>query len=178
GEEYSIRANEESYQKIFLRPRMLQPVGHVDVGQELFGRPLPSPLLLAPAAYQRLVHPEGELASVQGATRHLVPFVLSSNATVSIEELTAVPGARCWFQIYVQGDREFTRDSIARVEAAGCEAVCVTVDNPLLGLRPRQLRSGFSIPADVPLPHAAHLRREQMETGQNAAKIRRVWAIH
>ena len=158
GEEYSIRANEESYQKIFLRPRMLQPVGDVDVGQELFGRPLPSPILLAPAAYQRLMHPEGELASIQGATRHLVPFVLSSNATVSIEEIMAVPGARCWFQLYVQGDREFTLASIARVEAAGCEAVCVTVDTPVLGSRPRQFRSGFAIPPAVTLPHAARLR--------------------
>jgi 4-hydroxymandelate oxidase len=77
---------------------------------------------------------------------------------VSIEETMAVPGARCWFQIYVQGDRGFTRDSIARVEAAGCEAICVTVDTPVLGLRPRQLRAGFSVPAEVPLRHAARLR--------------------
>jgi 4-hydroxymandelate oxidase len=158
GEEHSIRANEESYQRIFLRPRVLRSVAPVDLSQELFGRPLPAPILLAPAAYQRLMHPEGELGSVRGANRHGLPFVLSSNGTVSIEELTAVPGARCWFQIYVQGDRGFTRDSIARVEAAGCEAVCVTVDTPVLGLRPRQLRAGFSIPADVPLPHAARVR--------------------
>jgi 4-hydroxymandelate oxidase len=158
GDEYSIHANEESYQKIFLRPRVLRSVTPVDLGQELYGKPLPTPVLLAPAAYQRLMHPEGELASVQGANRYGVPFVLSSNGTVSMEEITAVPGARCWFQIYVQGDRGFTRDSIARVEAAGCEAVCVTVDTPVLGFRPRQLRAGFSIPADVPLPHAARLR--------------------
>jgi isopentenyl diphosphate isomerase/L-lactate dehydrogenase-like FMN-dependent dehydrogenase len=117
-----------------------------------------APVVLAPAAYQRLMHPEGELGSVRGAIRHAVPFVLSSNATVSIEETMAVPGARCWFQLYVQGDRQFTRDSIARVEAADCEAVCVTVDRPVLGLRPRQLRAGFSIPAEIPLPHAARLR--------------------
>jgi 4-hydroxymandelate oxidase len=158
GEEYSIRANEESYQRIFLRPRVLRSVGPVDLGQELFGRPLPAPVLLAPAAYQRLMHPDGELGSVRGAIRHAVPFVLSSNATVSIEETMTVPEARCWFQIYVQGDRGFTRDSIARVEAADCEAVCVTVDTPVLGLRPRQMRAGFSIPAEVPLPHAARLR--------------------
>jgi 4-hydroxymandelate oxidase len=158
GEGYSIRANEESYQRIFLRPRVLRSVGPVDLGQELFGRPLPVPVLLAPAAYQRLIHPDGELGSVQGAIRQAVPFVLSSNATVSIEEITAVPGARCWFQLYVQGDHAFTRDSIARVEAAGCEAVCVTVDTPVLGLRPRQLRAEFSIPAEVSLPHATGLR--------------------
>ncbi|MBV8378627.1 MAG: alpha-hydroxy-acid oxidizing protein [Verrucomicrobia bacterium] len=158
GEEYSIRANEESYQRILLRPRVLRSVGPVDLSQELLGRPLPVPVVLAPAAYQRLMHLEGELGSVRGAISHAVPFVLSSNATVSIEETTAVPGSRCWFQLYVQGDRGFTRDSIARVEAAGCEAVCVTVDTPVLGLRPRQLRAGFKIPAEVPLPHAAHLR--------------------
>ena len=158
GEEFSIRANEESYQKIFLRPRVLRSVGPADLGQELFGRLLPAPVLLAPAAYQRLMHPDGELGSVQGAIRHGVPFVLSSNGTVSIEEITAVPGARCWFQIYVQGDRGFTRDSIARVEAAGCEALCVTVDTPVLGLRPRQMRAGFRIPAEIPLPHALRLR--------------------
>src|SRR5215469_7479377 len=79
GDEYSIRANEESYQRIFLRPRVLRSVGRIDLGQELFARALPAPVLLAPAAYQRLMHPEGELASAQGAIRHGVPFVLSSN---------------------------------------------------------------------------------------------------
>src|SRR5207248_162691 len=118
GDEHAIRANEESYQRIFLRPRVLRSVVPVDLGQELFGRPLPAPVLLAPAAYQRLMHPEGELGSVRAASRHGVPFVLSSNGTASIEELTAVPGARCWFQLYVQGDRGFTRESITRVEAA------------------------------------------------------------
>ena len=158
GDEHSVRANEDSYRKIFLRPRVLRSVTPVELGQELFGRSLPAPVLLAPAAYQRLMHPEGELGSVQGAIRHGVPFVLSSNGTVSIEEIMTVPGSRCWFQLYLQGDRGFTQDSIARVEAAGCEAVCVTVDTPVLGLRPRQMRAGFSIPSNVSLPHAAHLR--------------------
>jgi 4-hydroxymandelate oxidase len=158
GDEHSIRANEESYQRILLRPRVLRSAGSVELGQQLFGKVLPAPVMLAPAAYQRLMHPKGELGSLEGAIRHGVPFVLSSNGTVSIEEIMAVPGARCWFQLYVQGDRGFTRDSIARVEAAGCEAVCVTVDTPVLGLRPRQTRAEFSIPADVPLPHAKRVR--------------------
>jgi 4-hydroxymandelate oxidase len=158
GDEHSIHANEESYRKIFLRPRVLRTIAPVDLGQELFSRRLPVPVLLAPAAYQRLMHPEGELGSVLGAIRHGVPFVLSSNGTVSVEEITAVPGARCWFQLYVQGDRGFTRDSIQRVEAAGCEAVCVTVDTPVLGLRPRQIRAEFNIPDGVPLPHARRVR--------------------
>jgi 4-hydroxymandelate oxidase len=158
GDELSIRANEESYRRIFLRPRVLRCVAPVDLSQQLFGKALPAPVMLAPAAYQRLMHPAGELASAEGAIRHGVPFILSSNGTVSIEEIMALPGARCWFQLYVQGDHGFTSDSIARVEAAGCEAVCVTVDTPVLGLRPRQTRAEFSIPANVPLPHAKRAR--------------------
>ena len=96
GEEYSIRANEESYQRIFLRPRVLRSVGPVDLGQELLGRPLPAPVVLAPAAYQLLMHPEGELGSVRGAIRHAVPFVLSSNATVSIEETKPISKLKRW----------------------------------------------------------------------------------
>jgi 4-hydroxymandelate oxidase len=158
GDEHSVRANEESYQRIFLRPRVLRSDALADLGQQLFGKALPAPIMLAPAAYQRLMHPTGELGSIEGATRHGVPFILGSNGTVSIEEIMAVPGARCWFQLYVQGDRGFTLDSIARVEAAGCEAVCVTVDTPVAGSRTRQTRAKFSIPAEVPLPHAQRLR--------------------
>ena len=168
GDEYSLRANEESYRRIFLRPRVLRPVVPVELGQKLFEHPLPVPLVLAPAAYQRLMHSEGELGSVQGATRCGVPFVLSSNGTVSMEEITAIPGARCWFQLYVQGDRGFTRESIARVEAAGCETVCVTVDTPVLGLRPRQLRAGFAVPAGVKLPRAVRLR-DASDPGRHSA---------
>jgi 4-hydroxymandelate oxidase len=168
GDEHSLRANEESYQRIFLRPRVLRSVVPVDLSQELFGRPLSVPFLLAPAAYQRLMYPDGEIGSVQGATRYGVPFILSSNGTVPIEEIMAIPGVRCWFQLYVQGDRGFTRDSIARVEAAGSEAVCVTVDTPVLGLRPRQLRAGFRVPAEMELPHAVRFR-EASDPGLHSA---------
>ena len=92
GEEHSIRANQESYQRIFLRPRVLRSVTPVDLSQDLFGRPLPAPVLLAPAAYQRLMHPEGELGSVRGANHHGVPFVLSSNGTVSMYTIKVVHG--------------------------------------------------------------------------------------
>jgi 4-hydroxymandelate oxidase len=171
GDEHSLRANEESYQRIFLRPRVLRPVLPVNLSQELFGRACPVPILLAPAAYQRMVHPEGELGSARGAAAYGAVFVVSTNTTVPIEEITAVEGARCWFQLYVQRDREFTRDLIARVEAAGCEAVCVTVDSPVLGLRTRQLRAGFNLPADFSLPHAADLNaglRAVSHTGANS----------
>ena len=160
GDEHSVRANMESYQRIFLRPRVLRPVKSIDTGQDLFGRTLSAPILLAPTAYQRLVHPEGEMASAGAAFDHGVPFVLSSNGTTAIEEITALPGARCWFQLYVQRERTHTRELIARVEAAGCEAICVTVDTPVMGIRPRQIRARFRVPAHIKIPHAVRLRDE------------------
>ncbi|HEY0791223.1 MAG TPA: alpha-hydroxy acid oxidase [Chthoniobacterales bacterium] len=171
GDEHSLRANDESYQRIFLRPRVLRPVMPVNLSQELFGRPCAVPVLLAPAAYQGMMHAEGELGSARGAAAHGAIFVVSTNTMVPIEEITAVEGARCWFQLYVQRDREFTRDLISRVEAAGCEAVCVTVDSPVLGLRARQLRAGFGLPAGFSMPHAADLNaglRAVSHTGANS----------
>jgi 4-hydroxymandelate oxidase len=160
GDEHSVRANIESYQKIFLRPRVLRPVKAIEISQDLFERNLPTPIFLAPTAYQRLVHPDGELASAGAAFDHQVPFVLSSNGTTAIEDIMALPGARCWFQLYVQGERKHTRESIRRVEAAGCEAVCVTVDTPVMGVRPRQIHAGFRVPAHVKTPHAMRVRDE------------------
>jgi 4-hydroxymandelate oxidase len=170
GDEHSVHANTESYQKIFLRPRVMRPVGAIHLEQDLFGHPLPMPILLAPAAYQRLMHPDGEIASAGAAFEHGVPFVLSSNGTTAIEEITALPGARCWFQLYVQSERARTLELISRVEAAGCEAICVTVDTPVMGLRPRQIRAGFRVPPGVEVPHVRKVRDES-DPGAHSAVI-------
>jgi 4-hydroxymandelate oxidase len=174
GDEHSVKANTKSYQKIFLRPRVLRPVKTIEIAQDLFGRNLPAPILLAPTAYQRLVHPEGELASARAAFDHEVPFVLSSNGTTAIEEIMELPRARCWFQLYVQGERRQTSESIARVEAAGCEAICVTVDTPVMGIRPRQIHAGFRVPAHFGTPHAMRTRDESDPGAHSAVTWRDV----
>ena len=158
GDELSLRANEAAFDKIFLLPRVLRPVTPVDPGVALFGKKLPSPILLAPVAYQGLMHPEGELATVRGAGAAGVPFVVSTNATIAIEDLAAEAKAPLWFQLYWQHDRGFNQELIRRVEAAGCEALCVTVDTPVLGNRLRQLRAQFRLPPEMKLPHRYDLR--------------------
>ena len=158
GDEHSIRAKRQATKGFRLRPRVLRSAGPVDLGQELFGRTFTCARPARPSRLPTAHAPGGRTGCSSGRHPPRCTFCPQLQRTVSIEEIMAVPGARCWFQLYVQGDRGFTRDSIARVEAAGAEAVCVTVDTPVLGLRPRQMRAAFSIPADVPLPHAKRLR--------------------
>jgi 4-hydroxymandelate oxidase len=111
------------------------------------------PILLAPAAFHRLCHPEAELATVAGANHAKAVMVLSSLSTEAVETVTAAAKYPVWFQLYTQMDRELTREMVQRAEAAGCRALCVTVDTPVLGARHRESRSHFKLPADFTLPN-------------------------
>ena len=153
GNEFTLGDNERAYDRIRIWPRVLRDVRTIDTRVSLFGKELRSPVLLAPAAYQKTMHPLGETGTTLGAGKAGVPFVVSTNTTVAIEELAGVASAPLWFQLYVQHDRSVTLDLIQRVEAAGCEAICVTVDTPVLGVRTRQLRAGFQLAPGIVTPH-------------------------
>src|ERR1700752_4908773 len=87
GNEITLIENEKAYDRIRVWPRVLNDVRSVDISVSLFGKVLASPILLAPAAYQGTMHPLGERATVRGAGRAGVPFVVSTNTTVAIGEL-------------------------------------------------------------------------------------------
>jgi 4-hydroxymandelate oxidase len=146
GDEITVRANREAYERIRLRPRVLVDVSKIDTRVTLFGVELPFPILLAPTAYHRLVHPDGELATVRGAEAAHAAMVISSFATTSVERIAAETRTPLWFQLYVMPDRGFTRELVERAEAAGCRALCVTVDSPTPGARNREERAGFTLP--------------------------------
>ncbi len=146
GDEISLRRNCTAFDTLLLQPRVLRDVSRLDTTVELFGTRLAHPILLAPTAYHRLVHPEGELETARGAAAAGAALVISSLANTTIEDVAAVAGGPLWFQLYVQTDRGLTRDLVQRVEAAGCKAICITVDTPVLGTRRRELRDRFSLP--------------------------------
>lgn len=152
ADEITIRWNREAFDRIRLRPRVLVDVSRVDTGVTLLGLELPHPILLAPVAYQKLVHREGEIAAARGAGSARALYVFSSSATVSVEEVARVATAPLWFQLYVQADREANKEIIGRAAAAGCKALCVTVDTPVLGPRNREQRTGFALPAGLTVP--------------------------
>ena len=158
GDERSLRWNEEAFDQIRLQPRSLVDVSKLDTSVKLFGAELPHPIILAPAAYHKLVHPEGEVATARGADRAKAVLVVSTLATSSIEEIAAVTRQPLWFQLYVQPDRGFTRELVKRAESAGCKALVITVDTPVVGLRFRELRVGFALPAGMDRPHLKGLK--------------------
>jgi 4-hydroxymandelate oxidase len=153
ADEKTLQWNREAYDRVRLRPRVLQNVTSVDLSVTLLGQRHPSPILLAPVAYQRLMHPEGELETARGAGAAGATWVVSTSTNTPIEEIAQAATAPLWFQLYMQSDREFTRDLVARVEDAGCRALVLTVDTPTLGARNRQARAGFTLPDGMPTPH-------------------------
>jgi 4-hydroxymandelate oxidase len=153
GDEHTMRWNRERWSEIKLKPRVLTDVSQIFTETSFLGQHFHVPILLAPTAYQRLYHPEGELATIAGANAAGVSLVLASFASHSVEDIAKQVRRRFWFQLYVQRDRELTRSVVQRVEAAGCATLCVTVDTPILGIRTREMRSQFAVPDDMPMPN-------------------------
>jgi 4-hydroxymandelate oxidase len=146
ADEITLRWNREAYDHIRLKPRILVDVSKLDTRVNLFGQELPFPILLAPTGGQRFIHPEGELAAVRGAAAGDATYVISSSASMRVEDIARAATGPVWFQLYVQRDRGFTRDLVQRAEDAGCRALCVTVDSPTFGARNREDRAKGELP--------------------------------
>ena len=153
ADEHTLRWNREAYDGMRLRPRVLRDVTRVDLRVSLFGRELAFPILLAPTGYHRTIHPEGEVATARGAGAAGATWVVSSSTTTVIEEIAAVATAPLWFQLYLQPDRGFIRELVQQMEQAGCQALCLTVDQPVLGARNRQTRARFALPPGISAPY-------------------------
>lgn len=153
GDEITLRWNREALEKIALWPRVLNDVSKLDTHVTLFGNELAFPILLAPTAFHRAVHPEGEAATARGAGAAGAAFVVSTATNTRIEEIARAATQPLWFQMYVQRDREFTKALVQQVEAAGVRALCVTVDQPVSGPRNRQQRVNFKLPPGVETPY-------------------------
>jgi (S)-2-hydroxy-acid oxidase len=153
NDEWTLRENSAAFERWVLRPRVLVDVSDVTTTATVLGADVSLPVLVAPTAYQRMAHPEGELAMARAAAAAGTVLCLSTLATATIEEVAAAAAeGKRWFQLYWSRDRSVVQDLLERVEAHGYGAVMVTVDLPHLGRRERDLRSGFEIPEDVPVP--------------------------
>jgi len=154
GDEITLRANRAAWDRISLNPRVLRAMAGGSTRVELLGHTLAHPILLAPVAFQRMAHPDGELAMAYAAAAQSAGIVLSTQASLPME--TVAQAARSnpqrgplWFQLYIQQDRGFTHALVQRAEAAGFEALVLTVDAPTSGARDRERRVGFQLPAGV-----------------------------
>jgi 4-hydroxymandelate oxidase len=149
-DEVTLRANDAAFRRIGLVPRVLCGKRTPDLTTTLLGQPATMPVLIAPTAFHRLAHPDGECATARAAAAAGVIMIASMASTVVIEEVAAAArekaagaGPSLWFQLYIQPDLGFTEAIIRRAEAAGCDTLVVSVDSPTFGRRERDERNGF-----------------------------------
>jgi 4-hydroxymandelate oxidase len=131
GDSHTLRRNVEAWASVPLAPRMLVGVSKLDTRLSLLGHDLDAPVLIAPTASHGLFHPGAEVETTRGAAAARTLLVVSTNSTLPVEDIGAASTGPWWFQLYVQRDRSFTRDLVARAERAGASALVLTVDLPV-----------------------------------------------
>ncbi|MFD8368990.1 alpha-hydroxy acid oxidase [Streptomyces hygroscopicus] len=160
GDETVTRRNRAALDRMCLTPRVLRGHARPSLEQPLLGRPARMPMMVAPMAYQKLMHNEGELAAARAARDTGIPYIAAVLSSFTVEEIAA-QGAETWFQLYWLRERTRVEELVQRAEAAGCQALVLTVDVPRMGRRLRDIRAGFSLPATV---RAANLRPMEAHT--------------
>ncbi|HEY3961918.1 MAG TPA: alpha-hydroxy acid oxidase [Gaiellaceae bacterium] len=148
GDEVTLRDNVAAYGRWVLRPRVLVDVEVCSTATTVLGQELSMPIVVAPVAFQRVAHPDGEVAMARAAQAAGTAMCLSTLATSTAAEV-AETGATRWFQLYVFRDEGVTRELVAQAVDNGFGALVLTVDTPVLGRRERDHRTGFTIPPEV-----------------------------
>ena len=144
--EITLGNNRAAFSRWEIWPRVLVDVSHRDLRTRVLGTEVSLPILVAPTAYQKMAHPEGEMASARGAAAAGTIFTLSSLANSTIEEVAEASSGPKWFQLYVHKDRGLTKSLVERAAAAGFLAIVLTVDAPILGRRLADERNRFVLP--------------------------------
>ena len=149
GDEWTLEENRRAFDRWILRPRVLRGAAEPDPSVTVLGVPLSFPVIVAPWAFQWLAHADGEPGTARAAAAEGTLIVVSSTAEAKLEEIAAASTGPKWWQLYVFTDRGRTHDMLQRAAAAGYSALVWTVDAPVLGVRHRDTRSGFSLPVGV-----------------------------
>jgi isopentenyl diphosphate isomerase/L-lactate dehydrogenase-like FMN-dependent dehydrogenase len=154
GDEHTLRENRAAFARWELRPRVLVDLSSISTATTVLGTEVALPVLVAPTAFQRLAHPEGELATARAAAAAGTIATLSTLSSATPGDFAAAaPGAPQWFQLYWSRDRGFTQELVESAVDAGFAGLVLTVDLPVAGRRERDLRVAFALPDDLPLPN-------------------------
>src|SRR3954454_2107477 len=144
GSEGTMEANRDAFERHRIVPRMLRDVAARDLSTTVLGTAMPAPLMLAPIGVQKVVHPDGELATARAAAALGLPMIASTASHFTLEEIAAAGGeAPRWFQLYWPNDPELARSLVGRAEAAGYGAIVLTVDTFIPGWKPRDLNQAW-----------------------------------
>jgi len=147
GTETTLRRSRQAYARVQFNPRVLRDVSEVDLSRDLLGARSALPFAFAPTGFTRMMHHVGEPAVASVAGEAGIPYALSTFGTTSLEDLAAAaPATRRWFQLYVWRDRRGTEELVQRAAAAGYDALILTVDTAVGGIRWRDVRNGLTVP--------------------------------
>ncbi len=163
--EITLAANAAAFERYVIWYRVLADVAERELSTTVLGIPVKSPILIAPTAYHKMAHEDGECATARAAAERGTIYVASTLATTTLEEVAAASDAPKWFQLYVHKDRELTRALVERAEAAAYDAIVLTVDTPFLGRRLRDERNGFTLPDGLTMANLV-TPRDPLATGE------------
>lgn len=156
-DEITLRENVAGWQRLKLYYRVLAGVRVRDMSTTALGQHISMPILVAPTAFHRLACAEGEIATANAAKAAGTLFILSSLSNTAMESVFAHAASPRWFQLYIYKDREISLELVKRAEAAGAEAIVLTVDAPGLGTRERDVRNNFRLPDGLTVENLAPL---------------------
>ena len=156
-DEITLRENAAGWERLKLYYRVLGGIGQRDIRTTVLGQSVSMPIGVAPTAFHKMACAEGEIAAAKACAAAGALFILSSLSNTAMEEVFARAASPRWFQLYIYKDREITRALIERAEAAGAEAIVVTVDAPGLGTRERDARNRFTLPKGLSVENLAAL---------------------
>jgi 4-hydroxymandelate oxidase len=156
-DEITLRENTAGWEGLKLHYRVLAGVGERELATTVLGQPIALPIAIAPTAFHKLACENGEMATAKAAKAAGTLFILSSLSNTAMESVFAGAASPRWFQLYIYRDRAITRELVQRAEAAGAEAIVLTVDAPGLGTRERDVRNNFSLPETLAVENLAPL---------------------
>ncbi|MBS0184835.1 MAG: alpha-hydroxy-acid oxidizing protein [Proteobacteria bacterium] len=148
-DEITLSENAESYNKVLLKPRVLRDVRNITTRTTVLGQSISLPVLIAPMAFHKLAHQEGEIATVKAASDFGTIMIVSSLATASLEEIRKNSLIDPWLQVYMYKDRHITKNLLQYAHECGFKGLVLTVDTPLYGKRKRELINPFSFQEDI-----------------------------
>lgn len=153
NDEVLLKSTRAAWDAIEIRYRVMRDVSTRSSACTVLGQSLSWPVMIAPMAMQRMAHADGEMATARAATATSTGMVLSTLSNTSVEDVASVLTQPLWFQLYIEKDRGATKALVERTEAAGCRALVLTVDTPLLGRRERDIRNQFHMLSGLSVPH-------------------------
>lgn len=161
-DEITLAENTAGWERLKLYYRVLAGVGARDLSTTMLGQRISMPIAVAPTAFHRLACDQGELATARAAKAAGTLFILSSLSNTAMEAAFAEAASPRWFQLYIYKDRQVTLELVRRAEAAGAEAIVLTVDAPGLGTRERDTRNRFRLPEGLAVENLSPLGKGQM----------------